>query len=267
MANGTKNASKKANASNGGTNRDAKGGGVAGVVGEVIELPQEPGIAGAGEQDGAQAQGAGEQPGLFDGAQAAQTLANAGIDIQPTKRRHRRTTAEIQAAGERSKAKTAPATNRKTELKDSAAGIIQTAELLLISVLGPEAAFQEHERTMLELGLPDTLERITPEVASRVQAIAMPSLLIVGAGAYGLRILNMLQARNKTTGRATKPHSFKPTEPEAPAEPREPQEEPLEPMGNGRPKAGPSSEAAAVVAAPGDFRAEMETRRNGGSPV
>ncbi len=76
--------------------------------------------------------------------------------------------------------------------------VLDKLEQFATTAIGNEGKFQPFERFLLEVGLSDTVSKISPEQAEKVAAIVSPICLIGGIALYSYRIFNTLNEQRKT---------------------------------------------------------------------
>lgn len=108
-------------------------------------------------------------------------------------------------------AQTASTARPRVTIDTQAAGaLLALAEGGLVMAVGPEAALNDYERTMIEPPLGRMLARMAPESAARVAAFADPITLLVGIGAYVSRVF-MTRDRNARTESGPRRPAARPT--------------------------------------------------------
>ncbi|MCI0560073.1 MAG: hypothetical protein MN733_16410 [Nitrososphaera sp.] len=121
----------------------------------------------------------GEDPGGENVADSA--TKQAAFSVQETKKR-------------RGRPKVAKTIDNPGEVSRIVLDKIQEFSVQLI---GDEAKFDPAERFLLEIGLQDTVSRISPEQVARVMSIVSPACLIGGLALYSFRMASLLSERNR----------------------------------------------------------------------
>ncbi len=131
-------------------------------------------------------------------AASAEAVANETGSVtldQAARPRGQSRTAVYRRAQKEAEAAAAADAKRLAEVADLSTMIKGIANMVGMAIGGPEGALNEGEAMLIDMGLPPLLASITPEVARQVQSVLYPGLVVVGGGAWALRVFGLAQAR------------------------------------------------------------------------
>ena len=136
------------------------------------------------------------------GTAQAETASHSQASVEPVKpKRVRRTKAELDAL------KGVVSDKAKADARQLAEQLTMIANTIVMTALGPEAAMNETEKVLIDIGLPPMLEHLSPEQAVKFVALANPVILLFGVGVWGLRLSQLAEVKIKAS-KASKPKAI-----------------------------------------------------------